>query len=145
MSILAQATSGKQIGPQIHVIAGINGVGKTTWAASFPNAIVIDLEKGSEHINVSRVTSSLLPDFATFRLTLKELATAKHSYKTVVIDSVEALEGLINDAVCIEGKVKSIEDYGAGYGKGYTRARELMREVIGDLREFQKIVRITAS
>lgn len=129
MSLLSLTTNGKEIGAQIHTIAGNNGVGKTTWAASFPNVLIADLENGSRHISgVERLSSDKIPDTETLRLLLKELLNTKHEHKTFVVDSVEALEGMISDAVCLEGKVDSIEKYEGGYGKGYTRSREIMRE-----------------
>lgn len=138
MSFLEMVTTGKQIGPQIHTIAGNNGVGKTTWAASFPKPLIIDLEKGSLHLDVARVPSEKVQTIEAFRATLKELRETKHDYQTLVIDSVEALEGLISDGVCQEGKVSSIELYEGGYGKGFTRTREIMREIFGDLRALQE-------
>jgi hypothetical protein len=137
MSFLSEVKTGKQIGAQIHVIAGTNGVGKTTWAASFPGCLIIDLEKGSGHLDVARVPADKIRNLEEFRAILSELATTNHSYKTVAIDSAEALEGLISDAVCAEGQVDSIEQFDGGYGKGYVRSRELMREIFGDLRKLQ--------
>lgn len=136
MSLLAAVTSGKQIGAQIHVIAGNNGVGKTTWAASFPSALVADLENGSMHIDVARVPQEKLPDLEAFRSLVKELLSTDHQFKSFVVDSVESLEGMISDFVCSEGKVNSIEQYDGGYGKGYTRTREIMRDLMS---EFQKM------
>lgn len=137
MSFLEGITKGKQVGAQVHVIAGSNGVGKTTFAASFPFPLIIDLEKGSEHLNVARVPADKVPTLDTLRAILKELATTTHDFKTVTIDSIESLESLITDAVCAEGKVKSIELYDGGYGKGWVRSREIMREIFGDLRLLQ--------
>lgn len=137
MSILKSVTAGKQVGAQIHTIVGHNGVGKTTWAASFPNALVIDLERGSNHLSVTRLTPDQIPTFEVFIKTLKELGNTKHGYQSLVIDSVEALEGLISDFVCAEGKVGSIEKYDGGYGKGYTRTREVMREIMQELQFLQ--------
>jgi hypothetical protein len=131
MSLLNAVTSGKQIGAQIHVIAGHNGVGKTTWAAQFPKVLIIDLENGSAHIDVQRVPSEKVPNLTVFREYLSELVNEKHDFQTVAIDSVEALETLINKAVCQEYKVESIED--CGYGKGYARTREIMGEIMRDL------------
>lgn len=138
MSLLTSVTTGKQIGAQIHTIVGNNGVGKTTWAASFPKPLLLDLENGSLHLDVTRITADQIPILDTFRQILKDLITTKHDYLTLVIDSVEALEGLISDGVCAEGKVASIELYEGGYGKGFTRTREIMRDIFGDLRELQK-------
>src|SRR5690242_4426848 len=130
MSLLKSVTTGKQIGPQIHVVAGDNGVGKTTFGAAFPKPLVIDLENGSNHIDVARIKKEDVATLAAFRGGLAELLNSKHDYQTVVIDSAEALEGLIFDAVCAEGKVDSIEKYDGGYGKGYQRSREIMRDIM---------------
>jgi hypothetical protein len=133
MSFLSLVTTGKQIGPQIHVVVGDNGVGKTTFAAAFPKPLFVDLEDGSSHIDVARVKKDSVPNLQAFRAILTEFINEKHSYSTFVIDSAEALEGLIFDFVCAEGKVESIEKYDGGYGKGYQRSREIMREIMNDL------------
>lgn len=137
MSLLASVTTGKQIGPQIHVIYGNNGVGKTTFAAAFPKALIIDLENGSNHLDVARVASDKIKTLGDLNSLLKELCESAHTFRTIVIDSVESLEHLIFDAVCAEGKVDSIEKYEGGYGKGYMRSREIMRELFNPLRLLQ--------
>lgn len=132
------------MGAQIHVIAGNNGVGKTTWASSFPKTVIADLESGSHHIeNVSRIGKEQLKDLVAFRLLIKELIETSHNFQTFVVDSVEALEGLISDFVCAEGKVSSLEDYGGGYGKGHSRTREIMREIMMDIQSLRDIKSIT--
>lgn len=128
---LANVVTGKQIGPQIHTAFGVNGVGKTTWAAAFPQCLMADLEKGSGHLDVARDSS--IEKLEQFRALVRELKESNHNYLSFAVDSVEALEGLINDAVCIEGNVNSIEKYEGGFGKGYTRTREIMREIMMDL------------
>lgn len=138
MSLLSSVTIGKRISAQIHTVAGNNGVGKTTFVAAFPRPLILDLEKGSEHLDVARIPAEKLKDLASFRAALKELRETKHDFQTVGIDSVEALEGLISDAVCAEGKVSSLEDFGGGYGKGHSRTRELMREIMGDLQALKE-------
>lgn len=139
MGLLADVTTGRQVGAQIHTIFGHNGVGKTTWAAAFPSCLLADLENGSWHIEgISRITADKLPNLSSFRALLKELKEGSHTYKTFVIDSAESLEGIISDAVCTEGKCDSIEKYEGGYGKGYARSRELMREIMIELQALQK-------
>lgn len=141
MGILEKATEGIDIGAQIHAVIGDNGVGKTTWGVSFPNTICFDLENGSRHLKgFKRIKASEVPDLETLRAALKELKDDVHPYKNVVIDSVESLEGMISDFVCKEGGVKSIELYAGGFGNGFTRTREVMREIIEqDLRALQAI------
>lgn len=136
MSILSKVTNGKQIGAQIHVIAGDNGVGKTTWAASFPDVLIIDLENGSRHLPVARIPSEEVSNYLALRDALKDLKESAHAYKTIAIDSAESLEAIINKHVCTEEGVESIEDL--GYGKGYAKAREFMEEVMYDLQEIQR-------
>lgn len=134
MGILSTVTSGKKIGAQIHCIAGINGVGKTSWAAASPSPIILDFEDGSAHLDVKRIESKKIATFESVKAVLKELIETDHGYKNVVIDSVESLEFIINKHLCLDEKVGSIEQWGGGYGKGYNRARELMKEIFDDLK-----------
>jgi hypothetical protein len=132
MSFLKNVTTGRQMKPMIHTIFGLPGVGKTTWASRFPNCLILDLEHGSNSLEVARISS--ITDLNQFKLALSSLLTEPHDYKTVAIDSIEALESLIADAVCKEGSVETIEKYDGGYGKGYQRSRELMREIMMTLK-----------
>lgn len=134
---LSNVTNGIVVGPQIHTIAGINGVGKTTFACSFPKSLILDLEDGSLHINANRIRADKLRDLQSFKSYLKLLKTEAHDFQTLVIDSAEALEALIENEVCKEGKVETIEKYDGGYGKGWQRAKELMRETMIELQELK--------
>ncbi len=62
----------------------------------------------------------------------------EHEFKTIVLDTLDATEVLIWARVCAEGKVKSIEDYGGGYGKGYVRAREIWTGLLTKLSEMSE-------
>ncbi len=73
-------------------VFGPAGVGKTLSALQFPNAYIIDTERGTDFyadtINKanSAVFQTLNPD--EIREELKELLTTKHSYKTLIIDPI---------------------------------------------------------
>lgn len=138
MSLLDHVSMGKIKGPQFNVICGVNGVGKTTWATSFPKSICVDLEDGSKHLDVARIGADKFPDLEKVRAFICELRDKKHDYKTLVIDSAEALEALICDFVCKEGNVKSVELYDGGYGKGIARTREIMREIILEFNQLKQ-------
>lgn len=138
MSLLSDITSGKEIGAQIHVLAGDNGVGKTTFAASFPGVLILDLEDGSKHLDVSRISAEKLKTLSEFRGYLTSLKETKHDFQTLTVDSAESLESLIFKAVCDEGQCDSIELYEGGYGKGYQRSREIMSEIMYDLQELRR-------
>ena len=121
-SLLDLVTTRKRRRPVLAMLYGPPGVGKSTFGASASNPIFIPCERGLDQITVPKFpTPKTLAEFGTY---LNAVDTEEHDYQTVVIDTADALELLIFDAVCNEGKVKSIEEFGGGYGKGFTRARE---------------------
>lgn len=133
MSLLSQAKQGVIESPKINLVFGPNKVGKTSLVTAFPRHIIIDIECGSNEIK----SANRLQGFDTLakvEAVVDELLNTPHDYKTVGLDSVEALESLIFDFVCSESGVKSIEEAGGGYGKGYTRSREIMRGLMGKFR-----------
>jgi hypothetical protein len=66
------------------------------------------------------------------------LANQEHPFKTIVVDSIDWLEPLIWKQVCAEGQVRTIEDYGGGFGKGYIRALEIWRGILNQLSTLAK-------
>jgi hypothetical protein len=74
---------------------GPAGSGKTTAAIQFPNAVIIDMEKGSQNYTktIAKSKSVVLdtnnPD--EVRSELKSLLTEKHEYKTLIIDPITSL------------------------------------------------------
>src|SRR5206468_4669463 len=122
-SLLDTVTIKKRFRPVFFCLYGPPGVGKSTFGASADNPIFIPTERGLDHITTPKFPTP--KTFAEFYHQLVAVDTEEHSYKTIVIDTADALELLIWERVCAEGKVRSIEDFGGGYGKGYTRAREI--------------------
>ena len=114
------------------LVAGIAGVGKTTFAASFPKPIVCYIEGGSYFLNVDRFERAT--SFEEVVSQLKELLTTEHDYKTLVFDSLDHFEPLVNNSVCIENEWKMIEDGGFGRGtaavfKKWCGFLDLFREI----------------
>lgn len=114
-------TRGKRNTAKRVVIHGVEGIGKSTLAAQFPNALVLDTEDGTNHLDVARVTVS---SFADAEGTLHELFRDRQGFDTVVIDSVDWLERLMIDHLLRKAGKRSIEDF--GFGKGYTMVAEAM-------------------
>jgi hypothetical protein len=135
MSILNKIKTGPVGRAQKTVLYGAEGVGKSTLSAQFPNPLFLDLEGGTAHLSVRRLTRDELPDFATVRTAIREVAQAgTDAVGTVVIDTADWLEQMAAEAVIAReagGKFTSIE--GFGYGKGYTYLREELTLLLADL------------
>ena len=135
-SILDSITSRKRNRPVFFCLYGPPGVGKSTEMSKSDSPIFIPTERGLDHITVPKFPTPRT--FIEFYNQLSALEKEDHPYRTICIDTADALELLIWERVCAEGKVRSIEDYGGGYGKGYTRAREIWTGVLRQLTDMSE-------
>lgn len=129
MTLLEQVMSGKTPAPRRVMLYGVQGVGKSTWAACAPKPIFLQTEDGLGEIDCDK-----LPLSTTYDGSMKALSALymePHSYQTVVVDSLDWLERLIWVEVCRKRNVESIEDI--GYAKGYVFAITQWREFLEGL------------
>jgi hypothetical protein len=102
---------------------GPAGQGKTTAAIQFPNAYIIDTEKGTDfyHNTIIKSGSVVLqtnnPD--EIRDELKALLTEKHGYKTLIIDPITQVYNAVQDKWtkifekhAKDAKDKEVQDFG---------------------------------
>lgn len=141
MSILSTIQSGiTRTGLRV-VIAGIEKMGKTTFCANAPDALLIPLEVGFSGVAVDK--TKMIENFDEFNYTNQEieyyLKQGQFPYKTLIYDSATALERLIHDAILKRDpayinsggkKVVTMESCHGGYGKGYNLANEEFDEVL---------------
>ena len=125
MNLLESILTGKKQRPRIVTLYGVPGIGKSTWASQSPSPIFIQTETGLDDIGAPRFpVCTELPHV----MQCVEALKGEHEYKTVVLDSLSALEPMLWRHVCRNAGKKSIEDF--GYGKGYIVALDAWREVI---------------
>ena len=129
MKLLEQVMSGKTPAPRRVMLYGVQGVGKSTWAACAPKPIFLQTEDGLGEIDCDKLPLSTTYDGSM--KALSALYTEPHSYQTVVVDSLDWLERLIWVEVCRKRNVESIEDI--GYAKGYIFALTQWREFLEGL------------
>ncbi|WP_217968677.1 ATP-binding protein [Adlercreutzia caecimuris] len=102
------------------VVYGVEGIGKTTLAAQFPDPLFVDTEGGSGHMDVARVDPA--PKSWEALLQTVDEVRAERPCSTLVIDTADWAERLCQQHVCGKGGKASIEDW--GYGKGYVMMAE---------------------
>lgn len=112
-----QIESGKKMPAVRAVIYGPEGIGKSTLASFWPQPLFLDIEGGTHHLNVARITAP--KSWSAVQQIFAELERDNQGYKTLVIDTADWLEKLIKEAICVERKVVSLGDlpFGQLYAK----------------------------
>jgi hypothetical protein len=126
---LAAVTSGRVERPVRIVFYSVEGLGKSTFAASAPAPVFLGTEDGTAQLDVKR-----LPDPRTWQEVLDAVAIltdGEHAYRTLVLDTADWIEPLVWAHVCEAAGKKSIEDL--PYGKGYTAALDHWRVLLSRL------------
>jgi len=131
MSLLEQIHRGKEPGPPRITLYGCEGVGKSTCGSGAPGAVFIDVEGGLGEIECARFprVKTIEDVFAA----LAELRSTPHDFKSVVIDTADALERFVHSAICKRHGVDSVEKVLGGYGKGYVEAANLFEKILAAL------------
>ncbi|MGX7008568.1 hypothetical protein RR45_GL000924 [Lactococcus chungangensis CAU 28 = DSM 22330] len=123
-------TSGPTATAQKVVLYGVEGIGKSTFAAQFPNPVFIDTEGSTSNMNVQRLDN---PN--SWQMLLDEVNYVKQSRicSTLIIDTADWAETLANQHIIARNGITSIEDL--GYGKGYTMVKEEFGKLLNLLSE----------
>lgn len=136
-------TRGKIPGAKKCVLYGPEGIGKSTFAAQFPEPVFIDTEDSTKELDVARFDKP-----ASWEMLLQEVRYAISTpglCKTLIIDTADWAEKLCIKAVCAQCQKSGIEafDYGKGYTFVYERFGELLN-LLADLTERGVHVVLTA-
>lgn len=136
MSYLSQAKK-PMASPPIITIVGTPGTGKTSLAGTFPSPIFIQAEDASAVFESwdEEVQPTLLPELPKAAVDkagnmtsstrgvlmdqLRELATAEHSYKTLIVDSITVLNSMLEAEIAVRDGVGNVADAAGGYHKAF--------------------------
>lgn len=113
------------------VVFGIEGVGKTRFAAGAPSPIFLRTEDGTKQLDVPRFPLPADLELQDVFDAIATLANEKHQFRTLAIDTLDWLEPLIWAFICKRDNKSDIEDY--GFGKGYVAALDEWRKLLAAL------------
>ena len=104
-------------------IYGPHGIGKSTLASQFPEAVFVDTENGTPHLAINRISVN---DYKSLCEALSALRESE--YRTVVIDTIDHVELFLREEVCRLHHIDGME--GMSYGKAWIFLAEKFTEFI---------------
>lgn len=107
------------------IIYGPGGVGKSTFAANAPDVLFLDIENGLDGIESAKLK---ITDWQSVLDAIGALHEQDHDFKTLAVDSVDWLEGVIHKAVAKSEGKDNIDDI--GYGRGYKLAIDYWQQFL---------------
>jgi hypothetical protein len=108
------------------LVYGVEGVGKSTFAAGAPNPVFIQTEDGLGSLNVQHFP--LATQVSDVMDAIGTLYSEKHDFGTVVIDSLDWLDSHIQREIESSRDAKDL-----AYGKGAILQAEKWREILAGL------------
>lgn len=132
---LASITRGKLLGPARLLVYGVDGVGKTTFAAGAPKPVFLGAEDGTTELDVAR-----FPTPTTWLDVLEAVRTLTADgggFETFVLDTVDWTEPLLLAELCRREGVTSREEIGGGFQKWINAAVDEWRVLLAALERLQ--------
>lgn len=114
-----QITKGKIAKAQKTVFYGPEGIGKSTFAANFPDPLFIDTEGSTNNMEVARLNK---PTSWTMLKQQIDFVKQNRPCQTLVIDTIDWAERLAIEHICSKAGKQSITDF--GYGIGFNQLEE---------------------
>lgn len=130
MSILPQAKT--EIKPNVSdltvLVYGIPKIGKSTFCSHAENALFIATEPGLNHLEVYQAP---VTSWEELLQVLAEIAKGEHSFKTIIIDTIDNMYKFCTEYVCKKNGIDHESDL--GYGKAYSLIKNEFQRVLTKL------------
>ena len=123
--------TGKIASPKKVLIYGPEGIGKSTFAAQFPEPVFIDTEGSTKDMDVARFEKA-----SSWQMLMDQIRYVRQNpttCRTLVIDTVDWAEQMCVADLCARYGKKGVEDF--GYGNGYVYAKEEFGRFLNALEE----------
>jgi len=127
-------TTGKVAKAQKVVLYGPEGIGKSSFAAQFPEPLFSDTEGSTNNMDVARMDK---PTSLTFLYQQIEFVKQNRPCKTFVIDTIDWAERLAIDFVTSRANKESITSF--GYGEGFIQLEEEIGKLLNKLSDLVEI------
>jgi len=142
---LKSLTKTKRTHPPVLALYGSGGIGKTSLAAEFPDPLYLFAEGEQPPNDVELPTlqddngdPKPIESFGELLDTFAQLLEEEHDFKTVIIDSLDAMERLVWAHTCSRMSWDTIDSNDKGsptaFGKGYLEADNDWNEYISAVR-----------
>jgi hypothetical protein len=126
---LASLRRVKAVNPPRFIAYGVHGIGKTSFAAEWPDPVFIQCEQGTPG-GIEIDSFGEIETFDDVLGAMESLLTERHEYKTVVIDSLDAMEPMVWSYVCKQQTPEWANIETPGWGKGFKIADSAWLEFI---------------
>jgi hypothetical protein len=120
---LFEIQSGLKKRPLFLILYGSPGVGKSQLASQFGDPVFVDMENGTDFLDVKRIKVS---NFQNLREAIKWFADQKED--TLILDSLTAIEKLSQESVLADTGKESIEEM--KYAEGHRLASEKTIQIV---------------
>lgn len=132
MSLFDEVITAPSHGAPKGIIYGEAGVGKTTFAASASDHIILDCENGANHLQCNK--TPYLEDWRAVSRWVAGLRDDEHPYKVVVIDTADWMIRKLTDHVIDSdgnAETRTLNRCHGGYGEGRgIRESTIFRKVL---------------
>jgi len=122
----SRLNSSKSTKPPITLLYGVDGVGKSSLAAEWPDAYYLPTAGEAPPSDVELATPGTMQSLDDFFEVVGYLLSADHEFKTLIVDSLDGVEPLANDVTCKRIGADSINsnDKGspAAFGQGQVQS-----------------------